>query len=827
MSVKSSTLIFKATSVITFGALLLSSALSPLAYATEYQTPPKMMADLVDAPRQPGATLSDDRKWIAFLKRPGAQSIIELAQEEETLAGLRINPANFSPARSTGYTGIELRSMDGDTKIDIEGLPEGKIMSVSFSPNAKHLAFILETPDKLTLWRYDLQKKQVMQVSSAAINASLGGARYTWKKDSSGFITRLAIAKPEDKPSQTQAKPQPIIQTSDGKKAAVRTYSNLLKTPYDEALFTFLTTSQLADISLNGEITKLGKPGIIRGYQYSPNDKYLLVAQYKKPYSYLVPASRFPLLTQVWTPEGKLVKTIADQPSGESIPKGFDSTQEGRRSIGWRSDKGATLVWAEAQDGGTMEADVEFHDALYSLQAPFNAEPKLMMKIERRFAGIEWGDDDFAMVSDWRFSDRKLRSWKFNPSQPEQDKVLFQERSYNDRYKDPGDFVYHTNEFGVDVIKEVDGKVLLTGRGASPKGNIPFMDEYDFNKQEKTRLWESEAPYYERVIQPLNDMASKVLTIRESQTQQPNFFIRDIASGEIEQFTQFPHPSPAFVGIEKEKINYTRADGVELSGTLYLPPGYDKSQGPLPVLMWAYPLEYKDAAVASQVTESPFEFVRVSYWGPMPHLAQGFAVFDDPKMPIIGSGESLPNDSFREQLVSSAQAAVDVLVERGIADKDRIAIAGHSYGAFMVANLLAHSDLFKAGIARSGAYNRTLTPFGFQGEERSFWEGQDVYANMSPFFHAEKIDEPMLMIHGSDDPNSGTFPMQSERMFAALKGLGANARLVMLPHEQHGYRARESLLHLLWEQYTWLDKYVQNNTSETKPDEQSSAATSE
>jgi len=334
------------------------------------------------------------------------------------------------------------------------------------------------------------------------------------------------------------------------------------------------------------------------------------------------------------------------------------------------------------------------------------------------------------------------------------------------------------------------------------------MDEFDFSSKTKKRLWQSEAPYYEQIMLPINEDASKVLTLRESVTEQPNFFIRDINSNSLTQFTDFPHPTPAFIGIKKELIKYKRNDGVDLTGTLYLPPGYDESQGPIPVLMWAYPLEYKDKAVASQVTDSPYEFVRVSYWGPMPHLAQGFAVFDDPKMPIIGSGDELPNDSFRQQLVESAIAAVNVLVSRGIADPDKIAIAGHSYGAFMVANLLAHSNLFKAGIARSGAYNRSLTPFGFQGEERSFWEGQDVYSAMSPFFHAEKIDEPMLMIHGKEDPNSGTFPMQSERMFAAIKGLGGNTRLVMLPHEQHGYRARESLLHLLWEQQQWLEKYV-------------------
>jgi dipeptidyl aminopeptidase/acylaminoacyl peptidase len=775
-----------------------------------YQTPPKMMADLVDAPRRPGATISDDKHWVALMHRPGAPSIAELAQPEEKLAGLRINPAVFAPSRSTGYTGIELRSLQSEGKVVISDLPEGKVMNVAFSPDSKNLAFILETNDGLSLWNYRLTTGITSQVSSRLINASLGGSKFRWKHDSSGFYTRLTVKTADQLPVQALTDIKPVIQTTTGEKAAVRTYSNLLKTPHDENLFEFLSTSQIAEISLKGKIKLLGKAGMYKTYRASPDGKYLLVSQVKKPFSYLVPHYRFPLLTEVWTSGGKLVTQVADLPSGETIPKGFDSVIEGRRNIAWRGDAAATLVWAEALDGGDMNTEAEHHDSVYTWDAPFKKPPHTLLNMERRFAGIEWGNDSFAIITEWRFSDRQLRAWKFSPATPSAQKVLFQQRSYNDRYNDPGDFVTQQNKFGVDVIKLFgdNDKVLLTGRGASPEGNIPFMDEFDFSTKAKKRLWESEAPYYEQIMLPINEDATRVLTLRESVTEQPNFFIRDIKNNNLTQFTEFPHPSPAFVGIKKELIKYKRNDGVDLTGTLYLPPGYDESKGPIPVLMWAYPLEYKDKAVASQVTDSPYEFVRVSYWGPMPHLAQGFAIFDDPKMPIIGSGDELPNDSFRQQLVESAIAAVNVLVSRGIADPDKIAIAGHSYGAFMVANLLAHSNLFKAGIARSGAYNRSLTPFGFQGEERSFWEGQDVYAAMSPFFHAEKIDEPMLMIHGKEDPNSGTFPMQSERMFAAIKGLGGNTRLVMLPHEQHGYRARESLLHLLWEQQQWLQKHV-------------------
>jgi dipeptidyl aminopeptidase/acylaminoacyl peptidase len=795
--------------------ILLTVAFSQNAIAdNDFKTPPKQLADLVDAPRQPSVRISADKQWVAILARPGAKSIEELAQPEEKLAGLRINASIFAPSRSSGYTGIALKKVDGDEQVAIKDLPAGKIMSVNFSPNSQYLAFIVENKQGLTLWKYNLKTKKTKQVSKHTINASLGGTQYRWKRDSTGFYTRLTIAKASDKPQASKAKIQPVIQTTSGTKAAVRTYSNLLKTPYDEALFEFLTRSQLAEISLAGRINKLGKAAMVKDFTLSPDGQYLLVSQVKKPFSYLVPARRFPEETQVWSVKGKLVTQVADLASGENIPKGFDSVREGRRNINWRSDVAATLVWAEAQDGGSMQTDVEHHDYVYTWTAPFKNDPKLFQKIERRFDDITWGNKNFAMISDWRFSDRQTRQWKFNPSQPNVKKTLFQERSYNDRYNDPGRFIKERNQFGINVIKTLDNNnsVYLTGTGASAEGNIPFLNQYDFSAKKKINVWKSTAPYYERIVLVLNEQATKVMTLRESTTEQPNFFVRDLSKNTLTQFTDFPHPTPAFVGVSKEKLKYKRKDGVELSGTLYLPADYDKSQGPLPTLIWAYPREYKDKKVAGQVSDSPYEFVRVSYWGPMPHLAQGFAVFSGAKMPIVGFDGTLPNDTFREQLVSSAQAAVDVLVAKGVTDKDRIAIAGHSYGAFMVANLLAHSDLFKAGIARSGAYNRTLTPFGFQGEERSFWEGQSTYASMSPFFHAEKINEPMLMIHGKEDPNSGTFPMQSERMFAALKGLGGNARLVMLPHEQHGYRARESLLHMLWEQHQWLDKYVKNTT---------------
>jgi dipeptidyl aminopeptidase/acylaminoacyl peptidase len=301
-----------------------------------------------------------------------------------------------------------------------------------------------------------------------------------------------------------------------------------------------------------------------------------------------------------------------------------------------------------------------------------------------------------------------------------------------------------------------------------------------------------------------------VLTRRESVQEPPNYFYHNLEKNRTVQLTGFPHPTPQLKGITKELIRYNRDDGLKLTARLYLPDGYTTADGPLPMVMWAYPREYKSADAAGQVTDSPYRFIRTSWSSPVVWLLRGYAVLDYPSMPIIGEGDEEPNDSFIEQLVAGAKAAIDEVVRRGVADPERIAIGGHSYGAFMTANLLAHSDLFRAGIARSGAYNRSLTPFGFQSEDRTFWEAPETYFAMSPFMHADKVDEPILLIHGEADNNSGTYPMQSERFYNALKGHGAICRLVMLPHESHGYRARESALHVLYETDRWLEKYVKN-----------------
>ena len=798
-------------SIRTVQAFLLACLLAGFVQAqTDYREPDPALTALVDAPLQPASSVSPDKRWMAAFEYTWVLPLAEVARDELKLAGIRIDPVSHSRSRARTYNAIVLHDLETGEKTPVAGLPDSGIASPSWSSDSRHLAFTVEADGKRTLWVYDVAAGEARQLTDRPLNGVLTSTPYRWLPDGSALLVNLAVHHGEPLPEPGLDAVAPVIDETDPeRKSPVRTYQDLLETPAGARRFEFLARGRLARVGLDGSVTELGAPGLIASFDPSPDTRFVLVEDIRRPFSYAVPYSRFPLRSQVLDADGERVVEVADLPLAEDIPKGFDSVRTGRRGIQWRADAPATLVWAEAQDGGDMSADVAFHDRVYAWTAPFDDAPEELIATERRYAGIQWGHGELAMLIEWRFADRKLRVWKFAPDDPDAEPVLFNERSYNDAYNDPGQPVTTRSAFGTSVIHTIDGDtVLLAGEGASPEGNVPFLDRHDFTTGRSERVWRSEAPYYERVRDVLDDNGRRLLTLREARDEQPNFFIRDLSENTLTQVSEFPHPHPQMTGISKELIKYRRDDGVDLSGTLYLPPGYEEGDGPLPTLMWAYPLEYRDPSVAGQVRESPYEFNQISFWGPLPYLALGYAVFDDPKMPIVGVGDDKPNDDFRRQLVASAEAAVDVLVERGVADPERIAISGHSYGAFMVANLLAHSDLFAAGIARSGAYNRSLTPFGFQGEERDFWEAQDVYATVSPFFHAEKIDEPMLMIHGMEDNNSGTYPMQSERMFDALKGLGARARLVMLPYESHGYRARASLLHMLWEQQQWLARYL-------------------
>ncbi len=785
---------------------------------TEYQLPSQALIDLVDAPRTPSVSVDPTRRTMLLLELPGSPSIEELAERELRLAGMRFHPRTLSPSPAGYANGLRLIDIESGRESQVEGLPEtSRLNFPNWSPDGSRFSFTHVGDAGLELW--------VVEVDTARASRLVSGLNLvarntpTWLPDNQTLVVTLAIQGPDTEPPEPRVPAGPVVQENLGRTAPGRTWQDLLASPHDEALFEHYFTTQVAMVTLDGRQRALGSPGIIWNLEVSPSGEYLLVDRVHRPFSYRVPVYRFPRQLAVWhlsgARAGEQAFELADLALQEEVSMAFDSVPTGPRDVHWRSDRAATLAWVEALDGGDAKSEATERDRLFELAAPFATEPLPLATLGLRYAGVYWGSDDLAMIYERWWSTRQQRTWRIAPGLDNEEPVLMVERSYEDRYSDPGMPETRHDASGKSVLfTSPSGDLFLSGAGASPEGDRPFFDRLDVSGGETERLFRSEAPYYERPVQLLSldsqGEPKALLVSRESQEDPPNYFVRDLEAGTLRQLTRFEHPTPALREIEKELIHYRRADGVELTATLYLPPGYSKEQGPLPAVLWAYPQEFKSAAAASQVRDSPYRFTRISPLSSRVWLAMGYAVIDDPAMPIVGERDAEPNDTYIEQLVSSAAAAIDEVVRRGVVDRDRIAIGGHSYGAFMTANLLAHSDLFAAGIARSGAYNRTLTPFGFQAEERSFWEAPEVYFAMSPFMHADEVNEPILLIHGQVDNNSGTFPIQSERFYSALKGHGANVRLVMLPNESHGYRARESILHALWETEQWLDRYVRD-----------------
>ena len=766
-----------------------------------YQLPPTAIVDILDARPLPSVVVSPSRHQLALLDRPSMPSIAELAQPMLRLAGMRINPKTNGPQRSQGITGITLKAVaDGkETKVLV---PAGsKIDAVSFSPGGKRLAFTNTKPAGIELWIADTVTGQAKALTMANLNATLG-APCEWV-DEGNLLCGFVVTSRGPAPKAPEVPAGPNIQENAGKAAPVSTYEDLLKSAHDEALFEYYFTSQLALVdAATGRRTPLGKPGIFEEATPSPSGEYFLIARVKRPFSRLVPLNDFAKDVEIWSKAGEMVKRIADLPLAEAVP--MQGVPTGPRRYQWNQHQPAAVVWVEALDKGDLRNKVPKRDRLMTSRAPFAGEAVEVLRLDERFQGVSWTEGGTALVTELERGKRMRTTWALDPGAAAEPRMLWR-LSAEDRYRDPGRPVMRQRG-GATMIQQAGDLIYLAGDGASPKGDRPFLDRYNLKTGAIERIFQSGGESYETVVALLADDGRSLLTRYETVKTPPNYRVRDLVTAAPRALTDFQDPAPQLAGVERQFLSYQRKDGVQLSGTLYLPPGYRKGER-LPLVMWAYPREFTDPTLAGQVSGSPYRFA--FYTGPshMFFLTQGYAVLDNPTMPIIGAGETA-NDTYVEQLVASAQAAIDKVVELGVADRERVGVGGHSYGAFMTANLLAHSRLFKAGIARSGAYNRSLTPFGFQAEQRTFWEVPQVYASMSPFWFADKLKDPILLVHGEADNNSGTFPIQSERFYMALKGHGATVRYVTLPNESHGYAGRESVLHTLSEMVNWFDKWV-------------------
>ncbi len=777
-----------------------------------YLTPPREIVDILDAPPTPSVLVGPKRDVVVLMESRSMPPISWQARPLERLAGYRIDPRNSGPWRAPETAALTVRRLDDDASSD-DGLrieaPHGTTIGwPQFSPDGSHLAYAVLHDTGIELWVVDLASGKRRALTSASLNATWRNP-CEWLFDSSGVLCRFRVPARGAPPSPLRQPDGPNIQEHDGRLSPVRTYQDLLANAYDEALFEYHFTSRIETVDLaTGTRTAIGEPGLYARVSGAPDSRHVLVERIERPFSWLHPASRFPRSVEVWSRDGGKLATVATLPLADAVPIGGVPT--GPRGHRWNPTASATLVWSEAQDGGDPKAEVPYRDYVFTLDAPFDGEPRELTRTEFRFSGIAWTEGGTALVNSYDRETRWIRTALLDVGGDEP-RPLF-DRSAEDRYGDPG-FPWQRPGGGTasaTILQDGDD-IYLVGRGASPEGDLPFVDRLNLHTLATERLFRSEPGTYETAVAVLSAGGGALLTRRESTTEPPNYFVTNLSTGDRRALTDFSDPAPILRQVEKRLLTYERADGVGLSATLYLPPGHREGDRP-PMLLWAYPREYTNPDAASQVTGSPHRFTTLRGSSHLLLLTQGYAILDGPAMPIVGEGETA-NDTYVEQLVSSAAAAVDKVVELGVADRDRIAVGGHSYGAFMTANLLAHSDLFAAGIARSGAYNRSLTPFGFQNERRTFWEAQHIYAAMSPFFHAEKVNEPILLTHGEIDNNSGTFPIQSERFYQALKGHGATVRYVTMPHESHGYAARESVLHIVAEMLNWCDRYLRTEVS--------------
>jgi len=797
----------KTTLILLAAAFSASSALAQ--EESGYRLPPKVLQDIALAPLTPQVEFNDACTYMVQLNKRPFLSLEEQAQTEYRLGGARFNPDTYSISRTPAYDKATIVDANTLAETVVTGLPANCVVwNAEWAPSNDRLIVLVKEKDGIYLYACGLDGV-AKRLSNRKMNGTQG-TRLHWINDTD-FVFMAVPQGRGAAPALNNVPQTPIIQENLGTSSPARTYQDLLKNKNDEQQFEYYFTSQLVKVTPQGE-TEIGAPGVYSQVSLSPDGSMVLLTQVEKPYSYTVTYRDFPTTVKIMDINGKDVKTLAKNPVIVTA-MGYDTTSPYPRYFTWRNDKPATVIWVEALDGGNPRGKkLNYLDAVYQLEAPFSGEKQLVIKTPKRFRGIQWCDDQFAIVSDASRQAHSTRMSSFVPCGDGKLTTIFEWKT-EDNYANPGRIMTHKGQYGSPVIytDKKHNMLMLNSEGASDDGDMPYVSRYDIAKKKNTILWRCQAPYYEQVIANKDIAKLQFITSRESNTRPANIYLRDLKKKSEKALTSFENPYKAMEGVTHEQIKYKRADGVDLTATVYLPAGYDKDRdGRLPVYMVGYPREYRSKADAAQVRGSKYTFPVMTYRFPAMFVTRGYCVMESVEMPIVGTETTEPNDNYIEQLVMDAEAAVKAIYDLGVGDTARIGVGGHSYGGFMTGNLMTHTKLFKAGIARSGAYNRTLTPFGFQSETRTYWEAPEVYNAMSPFMYADKLSGALLLIHGELDNNTGTFPIQSERFYQALKGHKATVRYVVLPLESHHYTAKENVLHLLYEQDAWLEKYVKN-----------------
>jgi dipeptidyl aminopeptidase/acylaminoacyl peptidase len=843
-------------------ASLLFCAPLLLSAADTYQKPPKEVMDILNSPSTPTLSISPTHTYAIEGSPVRYPPIAELAEPMYRLAGIRINPATNGLHNTVFNSTLVLRRIPDGAEIKVALPANPRLGGMRWSPDGTRFAFTNTTSRGIELWVGDTATGKTHRLGSVRLNEVLGGGggrggfgaggSAQWLPDGKSLLVHAVWANRGAEPPAPKVPPGPHISESLGGGRGARTFEDLLQNPHDEDLFEYYATSQLAIVdAASGAMTPVGKPALLDSARMSPDGNYFIVTTIHRPFSYSYPARMFPQEVEVWDRSGKVLKKLESRPLGGRGGAGGGPADDepdaapvaGARNWSWRPNEPATLLWFEgsggtgrgARAGGNRGTGNDAapsgpppHDKVMVLKAPFAGDPAVLFEIDRRLPGLMFTENGHTAIIDagggrggagggggGRGAGRGPQTALLvDLDHPKDAPKPLWSRSASSRYTDPGRPLEKSTPSGERVVILDGDNVFLSGTGASPTGDHPFLNRYNLAANQTTPLFKSDDDHYEVVDALLDAHGDKLLTRRESPTEPPNYYLRTTA-GQLTAVTHYPDPQPVMRKVSKQLVTYKRPDGVDMSFVLYLPPDY-KPGTRLPTVVWAYPREFEDAASAGEVSGSTRRFTEVGGYSEIFFALEGYAVLDNASMPIVGDRRTV-NDHFVEQVVADAKAAIDKAVEMGVTDRDRVGVGGHSYGAFMTDNLLAHCDFFKAGIAESGAPNRTLTPFGFQNERRTIWQARDTYLNMSPFMYADKIKTPLLLIHGEMDDNDGTFPIQSERMYEAVRGNGGTVRLVFLPFEAHGYRGKETIETVLWEKFQWFDKYVKGGAA-AKPE---------
>jgi dipeptidyl aminopeptidase/acylaminoacyl peptidase len=834
--------LFKATflafCVLTVHAAAQAAAATKTATSAEaasgYNMPPQNILDVMRAPAPPQPFVSPTHDTILLVTWQEYPTIARVATPYLRLAGVRVEPKNHSKHDTPGGYGITPCA----TSFDVVPVAGGKQRRVALPAGAcpgepiwaadgKHFAFANLAVESVELWVGD-DGGGAHRIPGIRLNPMFND-EFQWMPDQKTLLVKLVPKAMGAPPVEASAPIGPSIQETGGEKGQSSTYEtrDTLNNKHDEDVFDYYAATQLALVNVaTGSVTPIGNAANYASLDPAPDGRYLLVTSIHKPYSYVTTYDRFPKEVETWdisNPAHVSFHSVASLPLADRVP--IEGVPTGPRDFSWRSTDPATLIWAEALDGGDWNVNVPNRDKIMLQKAPFSAAPVEIARTVQRYDGYDWGEQpSVALLTEYDENRHWRQAFIVNVDDPQQKPRLLWDLSTDELYKNPGYPVHRSLPNGQKVIRQEGDSIYLQGNGSSIDGDRPFLDRLNLSTLKYERVFRCDKTSYERFLAFTGADTRTFLTWHQSPMDPPNAFLRKVGSpanaseGEAmfnsssEPVTHIPDPTPVLRAIKKRLVKYKRADGLDLSFTLYTPPGYQEGTR-VPAILYAYPLDYADPSTAGQVAGSQQTFTQLYEYRLL--LLAGYAIIDRAAFPIVGDPKKA-YDTYLEQLTADAKAAVDEAVSLGVVDPDRIGVTGHSHGALMTANLVAHSDLFRAGAATSGSYNKTLTPFGFQNERRSVWEAQDVYLKVSPFFFADKIKAPLLIVHGAEDANPGTVPLQASKLYEAIRGNGGTARLVLLPHEPHWYTAMESNEQLVYEMIRWFDKYVKNAPARTQ-----------